>query len=93
MSTIGNSCQIIGSIFLIFNFKKSVVVGIGCLMSWLGIFTYLKYIPRFTVLNQVLSKSMPKLIVFLIEFVPVFMAFLPLRHHLFLEGGNSSRAL
>ena len=76
LSTIGNACQIIGTVFVIFSFRGTGLVGTGCMIAWLGLFRYLRFIPRFTILNSVLQKSIPKLVIFMAEFIPSFVAFM-----------------
>jgi hypothetical protein len=66
LSTVGNACQIIGTILVIFDFRGTGIVGAGCMIAWLNIFRYLRYIPRFIVLNSVLQKSIPKLVIFMV---------------------------
>ncbi len=74
-STIGNLCQVLGSTYLIATHRSSLLVGMGCIISWMVLFKFLRTYDKMVLLNRVLSMSFPRILVFMGEFIPSFLAF------------------
>jgi hypothetical protein len=58
--------QILSTIFLVFRSDSTVMIGIACLLSWLVIFQYIKKYKQMVLLNEVLSMSIPKILLSMI---------------------------
>lgn len=65
IGTFGNLFQMLGSTYLIFTHKSSIMVGMGCIISWMVIFKFLRNYEKMVLLNQVLSMSLPRIMVFM----------------------------
>lgn len=75
IGTVGNLFQVLGSTYLILTHKSTIMVGMGCIISWMVLFKFLRRYEKMVLLNQVLSMSFPRIMIFMGEFIPMFFSF------------------
>lgn len=75
LGSFGHICQMIGSIYLVFTHQPTMIVGIGCIIAWMVLYKYIRHYERMILLNQILGKSLPQIIIFMGEFIPMFFSF------------------
>lgn len=75
VGSLGNLCQVVGSIYLLFTHRPTIIVGLGCIIAWIVLFKFLRRYQKMVLLNKVLSMSLPQILVFMGEFIPMFVAF------------------
>jgi hypothetical protein len=75
IGSLGNFCQVVGSTYLLFTHRPTIIVGLGCITAWIVLFKFLRRYQKMVLLNKVLSMSMPQIIIFMGEFIPMFLAF------------------
>jgi hypothetical protein len=51
-------------------------VGIGCFFSWTSIVKYLEYNKRVSLIMEVLSNAIPRIITEAVGFIPVLMSYI-----------------
>jgi|JI6StandDraft_1071083.scaffolds.fasta_scaffold08292_3 hypothetical protein len=75
VGSLGNLCQVVGSIFLLSTQRPTIIIGLGCITAWIVLFKFLRRYQKMVLLNKVLSMSLPQIFIFMGEFIPAFLAF------------------
>lgn len=74
-TVLSNVFQIIGSVYLIFGTEHEVIIGMGCLMSWLTVFKFIKKYQNLVLMYEVMKMSIIKISYFLISLVALFLGY------------------
>jgi len=60
-----------------------ILIGFSCFLAWFNIIRYLEYNKNIFTISNILRKSLPQMLFFIIGFIPIFMAYVFLGVSLF----------
>ena len=93
LGIIGNMIQIWSSIFVFVseidtrefhgNFSIEILIGFSCFFAWLNMIRYLEYNKSIFTISNILKRSLPQMFLFIIGFIPIFLAYVFLGISLF----------
>eukprot|EP00347_Sterkiella_histriomuscorum_P024278 403331685 len=103
LSIIGSFLQIFGSlsnimsVYNIFEIDRQggnveLLIGLGCMMAWLGLVRYMEYSEEYSILGRTLSLSAPNVLKTMISTLPVLMGYTFLGVALFYKSNRFSSA-
>lgn len=64
-------------------YSIEVLVGFSCFLSWFNLIRYLEYNKSIFTISNILKRSLPQMLLFIIGFIPIFMAYVFLGVSLF----------
>ena len=74
----------------------NILIGFGCMMSWIGLIRYMESSENYSILSKTLSLAMPKVLRTLVMIIPVLLGYTFLGVCLFshsLRFGSTASAL
>ena len=93
LGIIANMCQMWSSILVFFqeisnkeyhgSYMIEILIGFSCFLAWLTMIRYLEYNKNIFTISNILKRSLPQMLLFIIGFIPIYMAYVFLGVSLF----------